>query len=61
MQPEVRIGDQLAEVLFSGAAPPYSGLYQVNVRVPAGLRPGTQTVVVAVNGTRSNSVIMAVR
>jgi uncharacterized protein (TIGR03437 family) len=34
-KPEVPISSASAEVAFSGLAPAYFGLYQINVRVPA--------------------------
>jgi uncharacterized protein (TIGR03437 family) len=37
LTPTVTIGDVPAEVLFSGLAPGYVGLYRMNARVPAGL------------------------
>jgi uncharacterized protein (TIGR03437 family) len=43
-QPELRIGGQPATVTFAGLAPGFAGLYQVNVVVPAGLKPGRQSV-----------------
>lgn len=33
------VGGKNAQVLFAGLAPGYVGLYQVNVTVPAGIRP----------------------
>jgi uncharacterized protein (TIGR03437 family) len=38
--PSVTIGGQVAQVLFSGLAPGYAGLYQVNVQVPSTIAPG---------------------
>jgi minor extracellular serine protease Vpr len=36
----VTIGGQVAQVLFSGLAPGYAGLYQVNVQIPSTIAPG---------------------
>lgn len=43
-KPDVTIGGQPAKVTFAGLAPGFAGLYQVNVAVPAGLKPGRQAV-----------------
>ena len=40
--PEVTIGGMLAIVDFSGLAPGFSGLYQINARVPLGAQAGDQ-------------------
>jgi minor extracellular serine protease Vpr len=50
--PVVTIGTQQATVLFSGLAPGFAGLYQVNVTVPAGLT-GSQQVTIAIGGVTS--------
>jgi uncharacterized protein (TIGR03437 family) len=44
VQPELSIGGQPATVTFAGLAPGFAGLYQVNVAVPSGLKPGRQVV-----------------
>jgi uncharacterized protein (TIGR03437 family) len=57
------IGGQAAQVQFSGLTPGYSGLYQVNVVVPAGVTPGSQVpVTVSVNGRAgAGNIFMAVQ
>jgi uncharacterized protein (TIGR03437 family) len=54
--PEVTVGGKPVEVTFSGLAPGFTGLYQVNVRIPAGIPPGAQSVVITSAGVRSNEV-----
>jgi uncharacterized protein (TIGR03437 family) len=52
--PKVRIGGYTAEVLYSGEVAGYPGLFQINVRIPAGLlAPGSQDVVVTVGEAAS--------
>ena len=48
--PIVTIGDQNAPVQFSGLAPGFPGLYQINVTVPAELSAGNQPISVAIGG-----------
>ena len=60
--PEVFIGDIPANVFFSGLAPDFVGLYQVNVEVPAGTAPGAEVPLVLIqNGISSNTVSIAVQ
>ena len=58
--PTVTIGGAKAIVSFSGLAPGFVGLYQVNAAVPAGLTAGNQPVVVELGGVASNSVLLPV-
>jgi uncharacterized protein (TIGR03437 family) len=59
--PEVTIGGQRAEVLFSGLSPAIVGLYQVNARVPAGAASGLQPLVVTANGIVSKSAMIPIQ
>ena len=53
--PTVSIGGQAATVIFSGLAPGFVGLYQVNVQVPSGLTPGNQPITISIGGATSPS------
>jgi len=53
-QPAVFIGDVPLTPAYSGLAPGFVGLYQVNVQVPAGLAPGQQGVVLSSGTAHSN-------
>ena len=59
-RPQVFMAGREAEVLFSGAAPGFPGLYQVNARVPAGVAAGTQPLTMRVDGAASNEVRVVV-
>jgi uncharacterized protein (TIGR03437 family) len=48
-------------VRYSGLAPGFVGLWQINVTIPAGLTAGSVPVRVIVNGTPSNTATIAVR
>jgi minor extracellular serine protease Vpr len=58
--PVVTIGGQQAQVLFSGLAPLFPSLYQLNVTVPAGLT-GNQNVTVSIGGQTSPVVVLPVK
>lgn len=58
--PTVAIGNVSAHVLFSGLAPGYVGLYQVNVTVPSGLSGGSHSLQISVGGVASNTTTLAV-
>jgi uncharacterized protein (TIGR03437 family) len=58
--PQVTIGGRPADVLFSGLAPGFPGLYQVNARVPSGLA-GVQPLKLIVGTSTSNEVKVQLR
>ena len=57
----VNIADIPALVTFSGLAPGFVGLYQVNVQVPMGVPSGVQEVEIIINGVPGNTVTIAVQ
>ena len=57
--PTVTIGGLPATVSFSGLAPTFVGLYQMNVQVPVGLPAGAQQVVVRMNGFTANTTTLS--
>jgi uncharacterized protein (TIGR03437 family) len=61
VNPQVTVGGKPAEVLFSGVAPGFLGLYQINVRVPGDVAGGTQALLVTAGGQRSNEVKVQIR
>ena len=59
--PQVTIGGVPANVLFSGLAPNFVGLYVVTLQVPAGAPTGHSVpVVLTIGGIQSNTVTVAV-
>jgi len=60
--PTVTIGGVVAVVIYSGLAPGFAGLYQVNAIVPLGISSGNTVPVVISNGNiASNIVTIAVQ
>ncbi len=58
--PAVTVGGAAAMVAFSGLAPGFVGLNQVNVMIPSGLATGNQAVGMNVDGVASNTVMLAI-
>jgi minor extracellular serine protease Vpr len=59
--PVVSIGAAPPKVLFSGLAPGYVGLYQMDVEIPPQSTKGTAvTVLISIGNVMSNTVTMAV-
>jgi uncharacterized protein (TIGR03437 family) len=58
--PTVNIAGVPAFVAYSGLAPSFVGLYQVNVQVPAGLPTGSQPLQIVTLGVASNAGTIAV-
>jgi uncharacterized protein (TIGR03437 family) len=56
----VTIGGTMAEVAFAGLTPQYTGLTQVNFKVPR-LAAGTYPLVISVNGEASNQAMITVK
>jgi uncharacterized protein (TIGR03437 family) len=54
-------GTGFGGVQYSGLAPGFVGLWQINVTIPAGTPAGNVPVRVIINGTPSNTVTVAVR
>ena len=55
-------GTGFGAIQYSGLAPGFVGLWQINVTIPAGTPPGNAVPVrVIINGTPSNTVTIAVR
>ncbi len=55
MQPTISVNGIPATFNFSGLAPNFVGLYQVNIQVPANTPPGANPVSISINGVASNT------
>ncbi len=58
--PTVTVGGAAAMVAYSGLAPGFVGLNQVNIVIPSGLSSGNQAVLMNVGGVASNTVMLPV-
>ncbi len=59
--PTVTIGGATAAISYSGLAPGYVGLYQINAVVPSGLASGNQPVAITIGGAGSAVVMLPVQ
>jgi len=59
-QPLVTIGGRPATVLFSGLAPQFAGLYQINIRIPPDVPSGDQDLLITIAGRAAKPVKLAV-
>ena len=58
--PLITIGGQPAAVTFSGLAPGYADLYQINATVPSGIGAGLQPVTCSIGGVSCQTVNLSV-
>ena len=61
INPTITIGGQPAAITFSGLAPGYADLYQVNATVPTGIGTGAQPVTCAIGGVSCQTVNLYVK
>ncbi len=59
--PTVTIGGASANVTFTGLAPGFPGLYQVNVQVPSNISAGNAQVTVSIGGVTSPALTLPVQ
>jgi uncharacterized protein (TIGR03437 family) len=57
----VAIGTAAGDIQFSGLAPGMVGVWQISVKVPASIQPGTVNLRAVINGVLSNLVTVAVK
>jgi uncharacterized protein (TIGR03437 family) len=55
--PAVRVGNSLARILYSGTAPGFVGLYQVNVEIPPDAPVGTRVPLLIEIGGRAGPIV----
>ena len=59
--PQVSVGGKPALLLFSGLAPGFVGVYQINFLLPAGLPAGTQSISITSAGQSGGSGVISVQ
>jgi uncharacterized protein (TIGR03437 family) len=60
LTPTVFVGATPVTPFFSGLAPGFRGLYQVNAIIPASVPSGLQSLILSVDNTQSNQITIAV-
>jgi uncharacterized protein (TIGR03437 family) len=60
-QPTITIGQQNCPVQFSGLAPGFPGLYQVNCTVPTGIGTGSQAIALTIAGATTQAATIPVQ
>ncbi len=60
VRPVVTIGNAVAEVQFSGLAPGFVGLYQLNITIPGSAKSGVQSLIISMEGVKSRPVTIAI-
>jgi uncharacterized protein (TIGR03437 family) len=58
---KVYIANASAKVTYSGLAPGFVGVYQINAQIPASPPSGVQNLQVSAGGVSSNTVTVAIR
>jgi len=61
LTPTVFVGAMPLQPIFSGLAPGFLGLYQVDVPLPATLAPGLQSLLLSVDNAQSNQIAITVQ
>jgi uncharacterized protein (TIGR03437 family) len=62
ISPTLTIGGvAVNNIAYSGLAPGFVGLYQINAAVPSGLAAGDQPVIITMNGTQSAIALLPVK
>ena len=59
--PVVTVDDKAAELFYAGLAPGFVGLYQINLKLPDGLRNGELDLVVTQKDVASNTTRISIR
>ena len=55
------VGGVAAKVEFSGLAPGFAGLYQINLTIPVDATVGAQPLTVSLNGVAANTVLLPIQ